>query len=103
MESIHSHGENSVAKEQDVRLVYAGLNRRWRIYRYAPGGEETFAPHIDAGFPPSGLSEDEMELVWDTNPSVDSELDDISDDGNNKSTADKIVSSDSPLVPQRRL
>jgi predicted O-methyltransferase YrrM len=46
-------------------LVYAGLNRRWRIYRYSPGGEETFAPHIDAGFPPSGLSDDHALLVWD--------------------------------------
>jgi predicted O-methyltransferase YrrM len=100
MESIHSHGKNSGVEEgvrsiptpQDVRLVYAGLNRRWRIYRYAPGGVETFAPHIDAGFPPSGLSEDEMELVWDINPSVDSTWDDISDDGNYSSTANKIVS-----------
>jgi hypothetical protein len=50
---------------EDVRLVYAGLNRRWRIYKYAPGGEESFAPHIDAGFPPSGLTSDETELVWD--------------------------------------
>jgi predicted O-methyltransferase YrrM len=58
--------ESVVEEEEDVRLVYAGLNRRWRIYRYAPGGEETFAPHIDAGFPPSGLSDDESELVWDT-------------------------------------
>jgi len=52
-------------KFEDVRLVYSGLNRRWRVYRYAPGGEETFAPHIDAGFPPSGLSADGSELIWD--------------------------------------
>ena len=51
--------------DEDVRLVYAGLNRRWRIYRYSPGGEETFSPHIDAGFPPSGLSDDGSELIWD--------------------------------------
>jgi predicted O-methyltransferase YrrM len=51
--------------EEDVRLVYAGLNRRWRIYRYDSVGDETFAPHIDAGFPPSGLSEDGKELLWD--------------------------------------
>jgi hypothetical protein len=51
--------------EEDVRLVYAGLNRRWRIYRYDSSGNETFAPHIDAGFPPSGLSEDGKELLWD--------------------------------------
>jgi len=50
---------------EDVRLVYAGLNRRWRVYRYAPGGTETFAPHIDAAFPPSGVTADEAELVWD--------------------------------------
>jgi len=49
----------------DVRLVYAGLNRRWRVYRYAPGGTETFAPHIDAGFPPSGLTKDGTDLIWD--------------------------------------
>lgn len=49
-------------------LVFAGLNRRWRIYRYSPGGKETFAPHIDAGFPPSGLSEDHSLLVWDDSP-----------------------------------
>ena len=51
--------------EEDVRLVYAGLNRRWRIYRYDSFGNETFAPHIDAGFPPSGLSKDGKELLWD--------------------------------------
>jgi predicted O-methyltransferase YrrM len=50
---------------QDIRLVFAGLNQRWRVYRYAPGGEETFAPHIDAGFPPSGLSQDGSSLIWD--------------------------------------
>lgn len=49
----------------DKNLLYAGLNRRWRIYRYAPGGQEKFAPHIDAGFPPSGLDEKEMTLLWD--------------------------------------
>lgn len=62
MRRIEMDGPDS---DHDVRLVYAGLNRRWRIYRYAPGGEETFAPHIDAGFPPSGLSEDGAELIWD--------------------------------------
>jgi hypothetical protein len=51
--------------QEDVRLVYAGLNRRWRIYRYDSDGVKTFASHIDAGFPPSGLSESGQELVWD--------------------------------------
>lgn len=60
-------GEAADPKQQqdDVRLEYRGLNRRWRVYRYEPGGIDHFAPHIDAGFPPSGLNEDETELVWD--------------------------------------
>ena len=57
------------AENHDVRLVYAGLNRRWRVYRYAPGGDESFAPHIDAGFPPSGLTEDGSDLIWDDSSS----------------------------------
>ena len=36
----------------------AGINRRLRVYRYAPGQDESFAPHIDAGFPPGGVSLD---------------------------------------------
>lgn len=62
------------AENQDVRLVYAGLNRRWRVYRYAPGGQEKFAPHIDAGFPPSGLSEDGTRLVWDASDHYDGDI-----------------------------
>jgi hypothetical protein len=54
------------------RLQYAGLNQRWRIYRYAPSGQERFAPHIDAGFPPSGLSQDGKELIWDMSSSSSS-------------------------------
>jgi hypothetical protein len=50
---------------EDVRLFFKGLNRRWRVYRYDASGKESFAPHIDAGFPPSGLSEDETSLIWD--------------------------------------
>jgi predicted O-methyltransferase YrrM len=37
----------------------AGINRRWRVYRYAPNQSESFAPHIDAGFPPGGVSLDD--------------------------------------------
>jgi hypothetical protein len=62
------------ASDQDVRLVYAGVNRRWRVYRYAPGGQENFAPHIDAGFPPSGLSEDGTQLVWDATHQYDDDI-----------------------------
>lgn len=36
-----------------------GVNRRFRIYRYAPNQNESFAPHIDAGFPPGGTSLDD--------------------------------------------
>jgi predicted O-methyltransferase YrrM len=87
LDNNSDNGKNSKV-EDDVRLVYAGLNRRWRIYRYEPGGEETFAPHIDAGFPPSGLSEDESELVWDMNTANDG------DDGDENATTNgnKIVS-----------
>ena len=53
-------------QEEVVSLSFAGLNRRWRIYRYEPSGNETFGPHIDVAFPPSGLSEDGARLVWDT-------------------------------------
>jgi hypothetical protein len=37
----------------------AGINRRLRVYRYAPNQSESFAPHIDAGFPPGGVSLDD--------------------------------------------
>ncbi|KAL3909291.1 MAG: hypothetical protein SGILL_008144 [Bacillariaceae sp.] len=57
---------NNIPEQEDVRLFFQGLNRRWRIYRYNPSSEESFAPHIDAGFPPSGLSEDERSLVWNS-------------------------------------
>jgi hypothetical protein len=58
-------GSGGQLVEEDVRLVFTGLNRRWRIYRYDSNGFETFAPHIDAGFPPSGISEDGSTLLWD--------------------------------------
>jgi hypothetical protein len=56
--------EGGDENDDNVRLVFAGLNRRWRIYKYAPGGMDFFAPHIDAAFPSSGLN-DKDELVWD--------------------------------------
>jgi predicted O-methyltransferase YrrM len=64
----------SVDDDHDVRLVFGGLNRRWRVYRYDPPGDEFFAPHIDAGFPPSGLSEDGTTLLWDASPSDGDEI-----------------------------
>jgi len=55
-------------EDDDVRYTVAGINKRWRVYRYATDGDETFAPHIDAGFPPSDLSVDGKQLIWDATP-----------------------------------
>jgi predicted O-methyltransferase YrrM len=48
-------------RSSSSRRYYAprGINRRFRIYRYAPDGNERFAPHVDAGFPPGGSSLDD--------------------------------------------
>ena len=64
---------NNSDDDDDVRLFVKGLNRRWRIYKYEPSGQESFAPHIDAGFPPSGVSESGTSLVWDDSASLRSE------------------------------
>lgn len=48
--------EDGGSKKQ---YALAGINRRFRIYRYAPNQNERFAPHIDAGFPPGGVSSDD--------------------------------------------
>ena len=55
-EMNHAVNNYNIDEGEDVRLVFSGLNRRWRIYRYDPSGDESFAPHIDAGFPPSDLA-----------------------------------------------
>ena len=68
-------GTNQDDNDEDVRLFMKGLNRRWRIYRYEPSGQESFAPHIDAGFPPSGVSESGTSLVWDDSSSLRSDED----------------------------
>ena len=73
-EMNESTGCNDSDSDTNNHEEYAplGLNRRWRVYKYQPGGEETFAPHIDAGFPPSSLSKDQSSLLWDAT-SVDSD------------------------------
>jgi hypothetical protein len=86
---------------QQQVLVYAGVNRRWRVYKYAPNSGERFAPHIDAGFPPSGLSaittaddddDDEREvMVFDASSSYQYQ-DDDDDDDDSCSTIISIVS-----------
>lgn len=59
---IESHRE---LQDQDgggkMKCSYslAGINRRFRVYKYKPGSNQAFAPHIDAGFPPGGVSLDD--------------------------------------------
>jgi len=68
---------NELQEEQDVGYSMVGVNRRWRVYRYDQGGKDTFAPHIDAGFPPSSLSKDGTTLIWDASKSKSIKEDDM--------------------------
>ena len=45
-----------------------GINRRFRVYKYEPGSSQTFAPHIDAGFPPGGVSLDDDDNGYSGKP-----------------------------------
>ena len=54
-QDVKSDSQHKIGKSYSI----AGINRRLRVYRYAPGQEESFAPHIDAGFPPGGSSLDD--------------------------------------------
>ena len=69
VQALASETARALGQEMDckdaAKLQFAGLNRRWRIYRYAPGGVQSFAPHIDAAFPPSGLTADGTDILWD--------------------------------------
>ncbi len=65
MDVINTMARCQTEGMEDVEHEVVGLNRRWRIYRYETGGIDNFAPHIDAGFPPSSLSHDGSTLVWD--------------------------------------
>ena len=72
-----SEKEENYVNDNEISFALAGVNRRWRVYRYQPGGIENFAPHIDAGFPPSGLSGDGGTLLWDAtlkNPTSDEKI-----------------------------
>jgi hypothetical protein len=51
--------EQSDSPESKQSYSVAGINRRLRVYRYAPNQDDSFAPHIDAGFPPGGVSLDD--------------------------------------------
>ncbi|KAL7516364.1 hypothetical protein ACHAWX_001389 [Stephanocyclus meneghinianus] len=55
---LRSESENA---DKSKSYSIAGLNRRLRVYRYSPDQHESFAPHIDAGFPPGGFSLDDDE------------------------------------------
>merc|ERR1740139_1819138 len=65
MESINSIASELPGGKRGIEYDIVGLNRRWRIYRYSTGEKDNFAPHIDAGFPPSTLSKDGSTLIWD--------------------------------------
>lgn len=49
-----------IGKETNEKL--AGLNARWRVYRYEPGS--VYRPHIDGAWPGSGVN-DKGEYVYD--------------------------------------
>ena len=66
MQSVNSIAASIPGSNPDIEYNICGLNRRWRIYRYSAGTQENFAPHIDAGFPPSTLSKDGTTLIWDS-------------------------------------
>ena len=66
MQSVNSIAASMPGSNPDVEYNICGLNRRWRIYRYSADNQETFAPHIDAGFKPSTLSKDGTTLLWDS-------------------------------------
>jgi predicted O-methyltransferase YrrM len=72
-------------RDNDISYALAGINRRLRIYRYAPDRNEKFAPHIDAGFPPGGVSSDDDDhddslpfLHWDASHQYPSKSDVVS-------------------------
>lgn len=64
MAAINERAANENLQKICNPLVFNGLNRRWRIYRYESDSQQNFAPHIDVGFPPSGAQD--KELIWDT-------------------------------------
>eukprot|EP00984_Skeletonema_dohrnii_P000451 scaffold156_cov109-Skeletonema_dohrnii-CCMP3373.AAC.2 len=59
MEANTELKDTDAGGETNCSYSLAGINRRFRVYRYAPGSSQTFAPHIDAGFPPGGVSLDD--------------------------------------------
>jgi predicted O-methyltransferase YrrM len=54
---LQHYTKDSQSKKHTYSI--AGINRRFRVYRYVPNQDESFAPHIDAGFPPGGASLDD--------------------------------------------
>mmetsp|Transcript_15695 Transcript_15695/g.28371 ORF Transcript_15695/g.28371 Transcript_15695/m.28371 type:complete len:691 (+) Transcript_15695:79-2151(+) len=62
---IHAEKElsNNHGKVNDKKsYALKGINRRFRVYRYTPNQNQRFAPHIDAGFPPGGVSLDDEKV-----------------------------------------
>lgn len=58
-----SQTTGSEPRSSSERFSMVGINRRWRVYRYAAGSNERFSPHIDSAFPPS--DHNGQELIWD--------------------------------------
>lgn len=66
VEMLRDDMDRALGKEVTTQpLQFMGINRRWRIYRYSTEGVQSFAPHIDAGFSPSGLTSDGNDIDWD--------------------------------------
>ena len=68
----------NVNGEEEEKWTICGINRQFRIYRYQPGGQEKFEPHIDCGWPGSGLvstdsSSNDYSIVFDWYDEVKSE------------------------------
>eukprot|EP01135_Chromosphaera_perkinsii_P010105 Nk52_evm30s2011 gene=Nk52_evmTU30s2011 len=62
MDIIFKRCEPFMPPYMDKRKL-AGVNRRWRLYRYLPGAE--YRPHIDGAWPESGV--EDGKYVYDVN------------------------------------
>ena len=72
LEGVVESEKELLGEEEKTNSSYSitGINRRFRVYRYAPNQDEQFAPHIDAGFPPGGVSLDDDENDGDADTDI---------------------------------
>jgi hypothetical protein len=54
-EQQQDQNQEQLERKPNSKLLFVGLNRRFRIYKYLSNNYDHFKPHIDAGFPPSGV------------------------------------------------